>query len=104
MSKYFFRNHHWGAPVSILGEAKLGYYGTVRNKNSHNENTEKAAVKLSDHTPITYSLNSSLASCHLKNGFRRFVPHIICNNTQFSTPEKDNAHRHSLQSFALILQ
>jgi len=36
--------------------------------------TKKAAVKLSDHTPIAYLLSTSLASCHLKNGFRRFVP------------------------------
>jgi len=39
--------------------------------------TEKAAVKLSEHTHITYLLSTSLASCKLKNGFRRFVPHII---------------------------
>jgi len=32
-----------------------------------------------------------------------FVPHIICSNNQFSTPDKENAHRHSLQSFPLIL-
>ena len=38
--------------------------------------TKKAAVKLFDHTPITY-LSTSLASCNLKNGFRCFVPHII---------------------------
>jgi len=46
--------------------------------------TEKAAVKLSDHTHITYLLITSLASCNLKNGFRHFAPHIIHN--QFSTP------------------
>jgi len=40
MSKYFFRNNHWGAPLSIWG-AELGCYGTVRNKNSHNETNEK---------------------------------------------------------------
>jgi len=34
-------------------------------------------VKLYDHTPITYLLSTTLASCFLKNGFRRFVPHII---------------------------
>jgi len=55
------------------------------------------------HTAIIYLLSTSLASCNLKKGFRRFVPHIICNNDQFSTPEKENAHCHSLQSFALIL-
>jgi len=65
--------------------------------------TKKAAVKLSDHTPITYLLSTSLASCNLKNGLRRFAPHIIRNNNQFSTPWKENAHGHSLQSFALIL-
>jgi len=47
---------------------------------------EKAAVKFSEHTNITYSLSTSLASCNLKNGFRCFVPHNICNNNQFSTP------------------
>ena len=103
MSKYFFRNQHWGASVSILGKAELGCYGTVRNNNNHNETNTTAAVNLSDNTPITYLLNNSLASCNLQNIFRRFVPHIICNNNQFSTPEKDDAHRHSLQSFALIL-
>ena len=60
-------------------------------------------MKSSDHTPITYLWSISLASCNLKNGFRRFVPHIICNNNQFSTPEKENAHRLSLQSFELLL-
>ena len=38
--------------------------------------TKKAEVKLFDHTPITYVLSTSLASCNLKNVFRRFVPHI----------------------------
>jgi len=33
---------------------------------------KKAAVKLSDHTQITYLLSTSLTSCNLKNGFRRF--------------------------------
>jgi len=60
-------------------------------------------VKLSDHTHITYLVSASLASCNLKNGFRRFAPHIIRNNNQFSTPYKENACRHSLQSLALIL-
>jgi len=36
--------------------------------------TKKAAVKFSDHTPVTYLLSTSLASCNLKSGFRRFVP------------------------------
>jgi len=58
---------------------------------------------LSDYTHITYLLSTSLASCYLKNGLRRCVPHII-RNKQFSIPWKENAHRHSLQSFALILQ
>jgi len=52
------------------------------------------AVNLSDQTHNAYLLSSSLASCNLKNGFRRFVPHIIGNNNQFSTPKKENAHRH----------
>jgi len=34
-------------------------------------------MKLSDYTPITYLLSTSLASWNLKNGFRRLVPHII---------------------------
>ena len=38
--------------------------------------TKKSAVKLSDHTHITYLLSTSLASCNLKNWFRCFVPHI----------------------------
>jgi len=48
--------------------------------------TKKAAMKLSDYTPITYSLSTSLASCNLNNGFRRFVPHIIRNNNQLLMP------------------
>jgi len=79
----------------------LGCYGTVWNKNSHSEANEEGSGE-SDRTPITYLLSTSLAACNLKNGFRRFVSHIICNNNQFSTPEKENAHRHSLQSFSLI--
>jgi len=48
--------------------------------------TKKAAVKLFDHIRIAYLLSTSLASCNLKNGLRRFVPHIIHKNNQFSTP------------------
>jgi len=62
-----------------------------------------AAVKLSDNTHITQLVSTSLASCNLKNGFRRFAPHTIRNNNQFSTPYKENAYRHSLQSLMLIL-
>jgi len=65
--------------------------------------TKKAAVKLSDRTHITYYLSTSVASCNLKNGVRRLVPHIIRNSNRFSTPQKENAHLYSLQSFALIL-
>jgi len=64
---------------------------------------KKAAVKKSDHTPNTYLLSTSLASCNPKIGFKRFVPHIIRNNNPLSTPYKENALRHSLQSLALIL-
>ena len=39
----FFRNHHWGG-------AGLGCYGTIRNKNSHNETNEKGSGE-SDDTP-----------------------------------------------------
>ena len=46
-------------------------------------------MKLSDHTHIAYLLNTSLASCNLKNGFRRFVPHIIRNNNQIWSSELD---------------
>ena len=35
----------------------------IRNKNSHNDTNEKAALKLYDHTPIPYLLSTSLASC-----------------------------------------
>jgi len=48
--------------------------------------TKEAAVKLSDHSPITYLLSTSPASCNRKIGFRRFVPHVIRNNNQFSRP------------------
>jgi len=47
--------------------------------------TKKAAVKLSDHTHITYLWSTSLGLHNLKNEFRRFVPHMIRNNNQFST-------------------
>ena len=52
--------------------------------------TKKAAVKLSDYTSITYLLSTSLASCKLKNGFRRFVSHIIAyvTITDFQRHEK----------------
>jgi len=33
----------------------------------------------------------------------RFVAHIIRSNNQVSTPQKENAHRPSLQSSALLL-
>jgi len=45
--------------------------------------TKKAAVKLSDHTPIACLLSTSLASCNLKNGFRHFVPHIYAKKPSF---------------------
>jgi len=60
----------------------------IRSKNSHNKTNEMAAVKLPDHTPIAYLLSTSLVSCMLKNGFRRFVPLIIRSNNQFSTSLK----------------
>jgi len=101
MSKYLYRNHHWGAPAIIFGKAELGCYGTVRNKNNHNETNKKAAVKLSDHTLIIHLLSTSLASCNLQNGFRFHTLYVTI--SKFSTPEKDNAHRHLLQLFALIL-
>jgi len=39
------------------------------------------------HTAITHLLSTTLASCNLKNGFRRFVPHI-CNNISSQRPKK----------------
>jgi len=39
----------------------------------------------------------------LRHWVRRFVPHILRNDNQFSTPLKEYTYRHSLQSFALIL-
>jgi len=47
---------------------------------------KKTGVKLSDHTHITYLWSTSLALHNLKNEYRRVVPHMICNNNQFSTP------------------
>jgi len=41
---------------------------------------KKAAVKLFDYTPITYLWSTSVTLYNLKNGFRRFVPHLIRNN------------------------
>jgi len=66
--------------------------------------TKKAAVKLSDHTPITYLLSSSMASCrpNLNNGFRRFVPHIIRNNNNSQRHKKRMlivSHFNPLRSF-----
>jgi len=65
--------------------------------------TKKAAVKLSDHTPLTYLLSTSLALCNLKNGFRVFFHTLYVKRTNSQRHKKENAHRHSLQSFALIL-
>jgi len=56
-----------------------------------------------DHIPITYLLSTSMASCNLKNGFRRFVPHINVIVTNSQRIKKENVHRHSFQSFAIIL-
>jgi len=56
--------------------------------------TKKAAVTLSDSSPITYLLRTSLASCNLKNGFRRFVPHIV--------PKITNSQRHKKGTFIVI--
>jgi len=64
--------------------------------------TKKAAVKLSDHTPITYLLSTSMASCNLHNGFRRFVPHVIRNNNNSQRHKKRMliaSHFNPLRSF-----
>ena len=37
------------------------------------------------HTPITYLLSISLASCNLKNRFRRFVPHVMEQYYEFTS-------------------
>jgi len=50
---------------------------------------KKAAVKLSDHTPNIHLLSTSLPSCNLKNGFRRFVPQIIRNKTNSQRQSTD---------------
>ena len=65
----------------------------IRNKTVTMKLTKKAAVKLSDHTPIIYLLSTWQASCNLKNGLKRFIPQIIRNNDQFSTPWKQNAQK-----------
>ena len=65
----------------------------IRNKTVTMKLTKKAAVKLSDHTPIIYLLSTWLASCNLKNGLKRFIPQIIRNNDQFSAPWKENAQK-----------
>jgi len=57
--------------------------------------TKKAAVMSPDHSAITYLMSASQASCNLKNGFRSFVPHIIYNNNQFSTPKTSILRAHS---------
>jgi len=56
---------------------------------------EKAGLKSSSHTPITYLLSTSLTSCNLKNGFRRFVPHIVRNNNQCSSSFTSILRAHS---------
>jgi len=36
----------FGGPCRHFGEAELGYYGTVRNKNGNNENKEKGSGEI----------------------------------------------------------
>jgi len=45
-------------------------------------------------------------SCNLKTWIQAFYSkhYRLRNNNQFSTPQKENAHRHSRQSCALILR
>ena len=86
MSEYFLEITN-GGPCKHFGGTDLGCYGTVRNKNSHNESNEKGSGE-SDRTSTAILLSTSLASCDLKNGFRRSVSHIICINSKFSTSEK----------------
>jgi len=139
LSKYFFRNHHWGVPVGISGGQSWATTALSGTKTVTLKLKKKAAVKLFDHTPITYLLQArnqggeirprkffaplekcvrhcsknlgpsqktlrpswcpklvtgliywvptSLASCNLENGFRRFVPQIISNNNS-AQPQK----------------
>jgi len=84
------------------GGADLGYYDTVRNKHGRNETNEKRTGE-SDHTPITYLLSTSLASCNMKidSDVLFHTLYVIITNSHVS--EIENVHRHSAQSFALIL-
>jgi len=50
--------------------------------------TKKASIRLSDHNPIIYLLSTTLASCNLKNGFKRFVPNVTRNNDLFLRHKK----------------
>ena len=83
---------NWNDYKTPVSASLLGALGQLQSmfpnmwqwhKNGDNDTKEKAAVELYNHTPITYSLSTSLASCNLKNGFRHFVPHITSNNNQF---------------------
>jgi len=67
---------------------------------------KEAAVKLCNHTHNTYllSLSTSLASCNLKmdSGVLFHTLYATITNSQCHK-NQENAYRHSLQSFLLIL-
>ena len=50
----FFRNHHWGAHVDILGGQSWATTALPGTKTVTMKLTKKAAVKLFDNTPIKY--------------------------------------------------
>jgi len=79
------KKHSSGVGAMLTKTESSGADSFLQELRSHGDNTyEKAAVKLYDHTPITYLLSTSLASCNLKIRLRRFVSHIIRHNNQFS--------------------
>jgi len=50
----FFRNHHWGSPVNILGGGQSrATTSLLETKTGTIKLTKKAAVKSSDHIPIS---------------------------------------------------
>ena len=84
MSTYFFRNYQWGAPASIFG-GKIWAARALSGTNTVTMKlTKKTAVTLSDHTPITYLLSTSLASCIWKmdSGVIIHTLYVIIDNSQ----------------------
>jgi len=71
--------------MNILLHSEFPRYH-IRNNNSHNETNGKGTSEVIRPHSHYILIESSLASCNLKNGFRYFVPQVIRNNNQFSTP------------------